>query len=188
MSETFKVFRHTSLPGTLEPYAIYFIAPSTSPDLVEVYVTGSTGSIVKRVLKESDVQTLIDDSIASLSSINVVNDITTRNALNPSANQIVLVLDASDDATVNSGAATYVYRLSTTTWIKISEYESMDLVINWTDIQGRPTSTVANIDDAVAKRHTHANKTELDKIGEDGGGNLTYSGALPVIAWNSVGW
>ena len=98
------------------------------------------------------------------------------------------MLDASADATVTSGAATYIYNSSTSAWLKIAEHESMDVTIDWTDIQNRPASSVADIDDAVTKRHTHANKTELDKIGQDANGKLTYNGALPVIAWNSVGW
>lgn len=43
----------------------------------------------------------------------------------------------------------------------------MDLILSWNNINGRPTSAVADIDDAVTKRHTHANKALLDKVGED---------------------
>ena len=61
---------------------------------------------------------------ASASSPNfVVADITERNALTPSNGSLALVLDASADATVDSGAATYVWRTSTTSWIKVSEAE-----------------------------------------------------------------
>ena len=117
-----------------------------------------------------------------------MDDITARNALNPTANIQVFVIDASDDTTVTSGGATYIYRLSTTSWIKISESESLDLVLSWANLTGKPSSSVTDIDNAVSLRHTHANKSELDKIGEDVNGNLTYNGALPVIEWTSVGW
>lgn len=184
----FQVFRETSLPATLEAYSLYFIAPAAKPDYVEIYVTGSSPATVKRVIDEDDIQALIDSAIAASGGVDVVADIAARDALSPTSNVIVLVLDASADATVDSGAATYAYQVSNTTWTKISEAESLDVILDWANLQNGPTSTVADIDDAVSKRHTHANKTELDKIGEDGSGNFTYNGALPVIAWTSIGW
>jgi hypothetical protein len=49
--------------------------------------------------------------------------------------------------------------------------------LQWSDILGKPTSSVADIDDAVTKRHTHSNKTQLDLISENGtSGNLEYDG------------
>ena len=184
----YKIWKETALPGALEAHSIYLIAPAARPDYVEIYVTGAAPSTVKRVITQSDVQTLIDTAVSGLASIEIVADIAARDALVPTTNVQVLVQDASADATVTSGAATYIYNSSTSAWLKIAEHESMDVTIDWTDIQNRPASSVADIDDAVAKRHAHTNKTELDKIGETAGGRLTYNGALPVIAWNSTGW
>jgi hypothetical protein len=184
----FQVFRETALPGTLQPYAMYLIAPASAPDFLEIYVTGSNSSIIKRVINTDDVQELIDASLSSLNQLEIVSDIVQRNALTPTANITVLVLDASDDPSVDSGAATYIYRLSTTEWIKISEWESLDLSFTWASLLDKPTSSVADIDDAVSKRHVHANKTELDKISEDANGNFIYNGALPAMAWESTGW
>ena len=48
--------------------------------------------------------------------------------------------------------------------------------IAWAVITGKPTSDVTDIDDAVAKRHEHANKAQLDKVGE-ADGVMTYDGA-----------
>ena len=184
----YKIFKETSLPGTLEPNSIYFIAPASKPDYVEIYVTGTSGSVVKRVINSDDVQAMIDSASTGLSQIEIVADISARDALNPTTTVQALVLDASDDPTVDSGAATYIYNPSTEEWIKIAEYESMDMVIDWSYIQNRPSSSVSDIDDAVAKKHTHANKTELDKISEDGSGYLLYNGDYPKIAWDSVNW
>lgn len=184
----FQIFRETALPGTLQPYAIYLVAPAAKPDYVEIYVTGANSSTVKRVIGEDDIQALINSALTGMGALEVVADIAARDALTPGANIQALVLDASADSTVASGSATYVYRLSTTSWIKVSESESLDVVLDWVNLQNKPTSTVADIDNAVSLRHTHANKTELDKIGEDGAGNLTYDGSLPVIAWTSTGW
>jgi hypothetical protein len=184
---TYQIFKETVLPGTLQAHSIYLIAPSARPDFVEMYVTGSSASTVKRVIDSAQVQSMIDTAVSGIGTISIVADIAARNALSPTSNVQVLVLDATGDVTVASGAATYVYRLSTTSWIKISEAESLDVSLQWANLQNKPTSSVADIDDAVAKKHSHTNKTELDKIGESGG-LFTYNGSKPVIDWTSVGW
>ena len=185
---SYKIFKETALPGTLQPHAIYLIAPAARPDFVEMYVTGAVATTVKRVIDAAHVQSMINASLSGLGGVEVVANIAARNALTPASNIQVLVLDATGDATVASGAATYVYRLSNTTWYKISEAESLDVVLAWASITGRPSSAPAAIDAAVANAHTHANKTQLDKVGEDGNGDLTYNAALPKTGWNSVGW
>lgn len=185
---TYRIFKETTLPGSLQPHSIYLIAPAARPDYVEIYVTGASAATVKRVIDQAAVQAMIDAAVAAGSGgTMIVDTIVARNALTPLNAQTVLVIDASGDATVTAGAATYVWRAATSAWIKISEAESLDLVLNWTGIAGRPSSTAANIDDAVSKRHAHANATELGKIGE-ADGNLTYAGALPRIGWDSTGW
>ena len=183
-----KIYRETALPGTLQANSVYLIAPAGSPNYVEMYVTGTAATTVKRIINEDDIQAMISASLAGLSGLDIVATIAARNALTPSNGSMCLVLDATGDATVQAGAAMYVYQLATTTWIKVSEYESMDLVLEWSAIQNKPTSAVADIDDAVSKRHSHANKTQLDKVGEDGDGLLTYNGLLPKIAWDSTAW
>ncbi|MEM0325232.1 MAG: hypothetical protein QXW35_04990 [Candidatus Aenigmatarchaeota archaeon] len=183
-----KLFRETALPQTLETNSIYLIAPPSKPDYLEIYVVGNTTSSVRRVITKDDVQAMIDASQSGASEITIVDTIADRDALNPTKNMFVLVLDASDDPTVDSGSASYVYRASTQQWIKIAEYESMDVVVQWSQIQGKPNSTPEDIDDAVAKRHTHANMTQLNKIGEDANGYLTYNGNYPKIAWDSTSW
>ena len=103
------------------------------------------------------------------------------------ANAQVLVLDATADSTVTSGAATYVYRHSDTSWHKVSEAK----VWMWSDLEchpGAPSSTPAQIDAAVTNSHAHSNKTQLDNIGQDSDGNLTYGGNLPKIGWDTKAW
>lgn len=184
----FNIYKETALPGTLQPHSIYLIAPAARPDYVEMYTTGASAATVKRIINEVDVQALIDSSLSTSSAIEIVDDIAARDALVLTQNTTVMVLDASADGTVAAGAATYAYRHSNTSFTKISEAESMDVTLTWANITGSPTSAVADIDDAVTKRHTHANKTELDKIGEDVNGNLNYGGNPLVIDWNSTGW
>ncbi len=99
----------------------------------------------------------------------------------------MLVQDASADPTVESGAALYAWNPATSAWLKVAEYESMDVELNWDAINGRPTSTPAQIDTAVSQAHTHANKSTLDKFSEDGG--LVRFGGQPIPAeWNGAAW
>lgn len=184
---TFKIFRETALPGSLQPYAMYVVAPASKPGYIELYVTDAAGTATRRLLTQEDIQALIDSSLMAISQIQIVPDIAARDALAPTSTVYVYVQDATGDVTVASGGATYLYNVAGPAWVKISEAESMDVTLNWSALVGRPSSSVADIDDAVTKRHTHANKTELDKIGE-AGGELTYNGVQVKTEWGSTGW
>ena len=185
----YSLHKTTALPGTLAANAIYLVT-SSNPDYVEMYVTNTAGTAARRVINAADIQAMIDASIAGVSGggMQIVADITARDALTPTNGLYVLVLDASADSTVTSGAASYVYRTATTTWIKLTEYESLDVTVQWADIAGKPTSSAAAIDAAVTASHTHANLTQLGKIGEDGGGNLTYDGNPPRARLETAAW
>ena len=47
--------------------------------------------------------------------------------------------------------------------------------VDWSGITSKPSSAVSNIDESVSMRHTHANKTTIDKI-TDADGQLLYNG------------
>ena len=67
----------------------------------------------------------------------VVEDIPARNAIEDKYESlIVYVIDAAADATVNSGGAMYIY--ASTGWVKIAETESLDVVLEWSNIQNIP--------------------------------------------------
>lgn len=186
-----KFFKETAMPATPVANAVYFIAPAGSSTLAEVFVTSSTG-VARNVISKAEIQALITAAITARNELMIAADIAARDALVLTEARYVLVKDASSDTTVTSGSATYVYDPAGTTpankWFKVSESESMDIQLTWAALQGKPTSSVADIDDAVAKRHSHANKTQLDKVGEDAQGNLTYNGALPSAGWSTTGW
>lgn len=199
----------SALPGTLEADSFYFVANGT---YAESYLTDSSGTA--KLIGNS---TMINELISAMSNIKIerVADITARDAVSLTATDrgLYIVTDASADATVTSGAAMYFW--DGTSWTKQMEFESMDLVIDWADIQNKPTSTVAAIDQAVTDSHTHANKsvldlitnagsgaiitaaeriaithtnrTALDKIGEDGDGCLTYDG-VALDKWSTKTW
>lgn len=75
----------------------------------------------------------------------VVQNITERDALTAFSGLHAFVVDASVDATVGSGGgAEYVYNGSK--WIKISEFNQLDTLVDWTNIQNKP-AFVTNITD-----------------------------------------
>lgn len=182
-----KQFKVTSLPATLENNSIYYVTSSVT-EYMEVYVTSTTGT-ARRVPRVEDVDAKIASAVQGLAEIAVYANISDRNdnALN-NKHKYVLVKDATGDATVASGSATYLYDTANTVWIKVSESESLDIVLNWASIQGKPTSSPASIDSAVANSHTHSNKTQLDLIGQDANGNITYNSAPVKISWDSEAW
>lgn len=182
-----KIHKTTALPSTLEGHSIYLVAPAAKPNYVEMYVTNADATAVRRIITEQDVINLIAAN-SSGGSIQIVADIAARNALTPVNGQLVYVLNATGDPTVASGAASYLWKADTSEWIKLTEFESMDVIVRWSNIQGAPTSSPSAIDTAVANSHTHANKTQLDKIGEDGNGNFIYNGQPPRARLETAGW
>lgn len=183
-----KFFKVTTLPAILEGHAVYYVAPVAKPNHVEMYVTSADASVVRRIVNIDDIQSMINSSISASNAFEIVDNIAARDALSLSGNKFVLVLDATGDTTVSSGAATYAWRSSNSTWVKVSEYESLDVTLAWDAIQNKPSSTVADIDAAVAQRHTHANFTELNKIGEDGNGDFQYAGNHPRARLEAADW
>lgn len=169
-----RIERVLALPGTLTASTMYIVKSAAAPH-AEVYFTNADGTEARHIINKSEITTMISDALASFSNIEVVANNAARDALTPDHNILVLSLDATADTTVLSGAALYIYQLSTTTWHKVSEFESLDVTLTWASIQNKPTSLVADIDDAVAKRHVHANSTTLDKIGENADG-ITFDG------------
>lgn len=175
----------TTLPGTLEPNTFYFVE---NGNYAESYLTNSSG-VAKMIGNTTMINQLITSQLAQYNAFEIVADITARNALASGLNRnlLVLVIDATGDTTVGSGSALYAFHNDTDTWEKLTEYENLDVTIQWSAIQGKPTSAVADIDDAVTKRHVHANKAKLDLIDTDVDGNLTYNGD-PVMHWDQSNW
>lgn len=173
------------LPSSYEPNAFYLLLNGT---WAEFYVTDSSG-VAKGVGNTAMIQAVVA-ALGGIAQIQLAADIDARDEMELEANAIVLVSDASDDPTVGSGAALYFYDSTGETWIKVAEYESMDLTLAWSNVTGRPSSSVSDIDDAVTKKHSHSNKSTLDGIGESSG-RLTFGGN-PVdareIDWNTLNW
>lgn len=180
----FRISKVTALPTTLEANTVYVVSVGTNK--AEIYVTATDGA-ARRLLNEADVNDIVNSAMTNISSLEVVEDIAARDALTLTANTQIIVVDASADPTVTSGAATYAYRHSDTSFLKISESESLDVVLNWSGIIGGPTSAPSAIDTAVANTHSHANLTQLGKVDEDIDGNFTYGGTS-FVSVGDVAW
>jgi hypothetical protein len=185
MDQVLKFRKVASLPATYEGSTMYMVADSVNAALFEMYLSSADGTTVRHLLNKSEIQTMINTSvagsIAGMGTMSVVTDIAARDALNPATVSLALVLNATADTTVANGAATYVYNTTTSAWIKIAEYESLDVVLQWSNIVGRPTSTPAQIDAAVTGNHNHGNKPVLDGLSiASGGSNRLLSGGEPI--------
>lgn len=64
---------------------------------------------------------VFQDSVAqNITNVQIVNDIDARNALNPTTNIQVYVVDASADPLITSGGAFYIYQTSDSSWLLTS--------------------------------------------------------------------
>ena len=183
---SFKIHKVTAVPLDFEANEVYFVGAPSNGDLLEIYVANSAGDALKRMMTTSDVAAQISAAIDARGSTVVVADIAERDALDIRGE--VIVVDATDDPTVDSGGAKYYASTSGSEWVKLSETESMDVVLAWSAITGGPSSTSSQIDTAVLASHTHVNKSQLNKIDQDDDGNLTYNGELPATGWTQEDW
>jgi hypothetical protein len=170
--------RVIQLPQQLAPSTMYVVKGADS-DIAELYFTSTNGQEIRHLVNKADINAMIASQISSFNNLLLTPNIASRNALELTKNTLVLVQDATGDPTVNSGAALYFFDAATSTFTKVSEYESLDVTLNWASIADRPESSVEDIDDAVAKAHSHSNSAVLDLLGQDEEGKLTFNG-LPV--------
>lgn len=187
MSTLFQVHKVTSLPSSLAADSMYFVTPNGQATEIEVYVTNTAGTAARHVIKRSEIQAMIDASLAGANELIVVADIAARNNLSPVRTQYVFVKNASADSTVTSGGATYVYDLPNTAWVKVSEAESMNAVTSWNDLSGRPNSNVTAIDGAVSASHSHTNQAVLNNI-TAAGNDLKYNNISVSTKWLTRAW
>lgn len=183
-----KFFKVTTLPGSLESDAFYFVDNGA---YAESYLTSSDGTahaIGNTPMIQALANAAISAQLASLNLIVFAADIAARDAYEGAATaMLVLVQDASADPTVDAGAALYFWDPAGEDWIKVAEYESMDVSVAWSAITGRPSSSPATIDDAVSKRHTHTNLATLNKVGESSG-RMTFDGETVGATWEQTSW
>lgn len=144
------------------------VNPKTSADVVAT----ASGATVEAEL------TALKASVSGQTVTHVVADIAARDALTGmKTGDQCWVRDATADPTVESGAAKYLYEGAESGWIKTAEAESMDIHHDWASIENGPTATPEELDTAVERAHSHANKTVLDSIAvDDEAGTVTING------------
>ena len=176
-----------ALPQQLAANAVYFVASTVNEQAVEIYVTNLDGSKSRKVFSSPD--TSSESGEPSLTNLlKVVDTLADLDVIDTSLHNFVMVLDATADSGVEDGSAMYVYHEATSVWKKVSEVESMDLVLDWDNIQNGPKSTPGQIDDAVKDTHSHANAEVLNSLGKDEQGNLTLDGNVVTISWALTEW
>ena len=187
MAQALQIYKVTTLPATGTAHAIY-MTPGPGGNEAEIFVTDASGNyrnLGNEAFVNDRVQNAITSALAAQETMQVYADIAARDAdqANLDRNVMVVVKDASADPDVGSGAAIYVYEDGPDTFTRLAEVESMDVVLAWANITGKPTSSSAQIDDAVAKRHAHTNKSALDRLELDGDGSLTVDGSAMLPVW-----
>lgn len=190
------------LPNPLEPNAFYYMQREVTVGgqtqvVAEGYLTNQAGearSLGNVALIGNIASELIAQYMANMQAIRLATDIANRDAIaaeDPQINKLILVADATGDSTVTAGSALYFYDVSEGAFTKVAEYESMDIEFTWASIKDGPTSTPAQLDDTVAKAHSHDNKVVLDLLGENASQQLTYRGAAiggGAMEWATVNW
>lgn len=147
------------------------------PETSSTQVKTADGSNVE--IKIASLQTVVSGKVPCY----VVDDIAARDGLeSPKQGDLCWVKDATADETVSTGAAQYIYDGSA--WVKIAEAESMDMIVNWADIQGKE-----DVEAAMGKAHEHANADILNGISASGdtmtvNGKTYYSGRMVAIIEN----
>lgn len=127
----------------------------TSADIVVLETGGSDGITQSNVQDELEaIHTKINntnEALANKAGSKVVSNIAARDALTIANDNVVngylcYVADASADSTVTSGAAVYMASVSgdpaTITWVKWTEYESLDRIIDWSEITNKEKDVV----------------------------------------------
>ena len=109
----------------------------------------------------------------------VVADATARAAI------VTGTLLSGDKSYETSTGDSYIW--DGTQWLILAQAAWENVNLSWANIVNGPTSSVADIDDAVAKKHEHSNKTLLDKLTE-GEANVSYDLAafLTSVSWEEI--
>ena len=120
----------------------------------------------------TDGQIVVGTTELSFSQFSGMGQVLVGTGLGKNGNEIFI-----NDTGVTAGTYTKVTVNAQGQVTAAEKLASSDLPeIAWAVITGKPTSTVEDIDDAVAKKHSHANAEQLAKVNE-ADGVMTYGGA-----------
>lgn len=161
------IVRVLALPTPVVANTIYLVG-KTATDL-QIVAVGSNITDIRKTPVVADINDAIVAAIGNLDLSNTVlfaADIAARNAMNTlTKSSFVFVADATGDPTVGTGSATYFFNVASvpgSQWTKVSEYESMDVVI--------------------------PNKAILEKFSEVGGELLYGNKPLGTVVAGTMEW
>ena len=105
---------------------------------------------------------------ANFKEAEVVPNILARNELSAFTGLHALVLDASDDPTVETGGAEYIY--NGTTWLKTSELNDLDAIITWDNVTNKPyfVQNILDLSDTPSSFQNQAGKVLVVNDNETG--------------------
>src|SRR5690625_2443024 len=166
------------------------------------WLSGTSGNI------QTQIDSINDSLVALTSGMRYIGKFETKTDLQAvvekEGGDLAVVLS---DETRGDGRSIYVYRDDVGAWDFIGEFTFSDeftalkdtptsyagadgkvvkvasnrLVfddVDYADLTNKPTSTVTQIDDAVAKSHEHINAEDLAKLGVNESGELTINGVV----------
>lgn len=165
-----RIRRVLKLPRNPKPHSLYLVPSATEPDVVDIWTTtgDETNPTLYRVAgrAESELMAMIAKATTACIEVYFVANITQRDQLMGQLQRSAyfFVNDARFDPTVDTGSAMYLYNHKTKRLVKVFERESLDVILHWSHIEGRPISDAGDIDLAVEQMHSHANKELLDTL------------------------
>lgn len=168
--------RVNMLPGTLEANTMYIVkAPGAlEADLV---FTGSDPTVNASTISRMSIEQIVGTAVDASTSVYFKQAYADMLSDRPKANALVYVADTTGDPTATTASRVYLYNKATNTFMGFPNSGGGSSDVTWNQILGKPTSTPAQIDQAVAQMHTHTNKQVLDLIGENASQKLTFRGA-----------
>ena len=175
--------RVLALPAQLVARTLYMVADAQA-DSFDIVVVGTDVTKPRHLINRGEIAAMIAAAVAAgvgggaAQEVFFQPTIAARDAMVPAGNIVVWVGDATGDVTVAAGAAMYFFDFTGNSgWHKISEGATLDAVVSWDKIDGRPTSTPAAIDASVSATHAHANLAVLDVLTKDSDNRLLLDGA-----------
>ncbi len=141
-----KIRKVLTLPGVLETDTVYVVKstdPTSTLDYQIMHMTNNAGTISYSGITFGMIDSHIDNKINAYSSAASSTKIYATYAAMlaataPLYNEFAHVIDATGDVTVVAGGATYLYNFNTATYVKVSEFESMDVIIDWVNVVNKP--------------------------------------------------
>ena len=169
-----QIIRLKGMPEATEPNCIYFINTHDEWHPVSMYVTDKNNRMYT-LFDISEMRDEIDRSTYPFSKTEVIPNLNYRETMNWEHSTLVLVQNNTDKPDEEEkGQMLYMFYKPYNTWYPLSKGPEAETL--WESISGRPTSSVADIDDAVAKRHEHTNSEVLKNLEEGAEEQLKYKG------------